>query len=56
MAETVDPIIVPDGELTLRERVWLANQRRKQLGARSKFVPHQGKRERARRLKRMQQA
>lgn len=38
--------------LTTRELTWLANQQKKALCARSKYVPHQGKRELQRRVKR----
>lgn len=41
-----------DYVLSPRERAWLANQQKKALGARSKYVPHQGKRELQRRVKR----
>jgi hypothetical protein len=37
--------------LSPAERVWLANQERKWLGSRSKYVPHQNVGERARRLR-----
>lgn len=36
--------------LTQAEDAWLRNQQRKQAGTRSKYVPHQGAREKARRL------
>ncbi len=42
-----------DAQLSPAERAWLVNQQRKQLGHRSKYVPHQGVQERAKRLARM---
>ncbi len=41
-------------ELSPAERVWLENQARKREGSRSKYVPHQGAREKAKRLARLE--
>lgn len=52
-----DPDLVPlkpeDAALTPKELTWLANQERKILGQRSKYIPHQGTREKARRLRQL---
>lgn len=40
--------------LSPEEQTWLLNQARKARGSRSKFVPHQGAREKARRLKQVE--
>jgi hypothetical protein len=45
---------LPDAAtLTPKELTWLANQQRKQAGQSSKYVRHQGAREKARRLRQM---
>lgn len=46
------PPVVSD-LLSERERSWLRNQARKQSGQTSKYVRHQGAREKAKRLARM---
>lgn len=45
-------LLQPDGTVAMTPSVlgWLWKQRAKMLGSRSKYVPHQGTRERARRV------
>lgn len=44
----------PEPAMCDAELTWLANQSKKVTGERSKYVPHQGAREKAKRVKREQ--
>lgn len=49
----IDPVAIAESTgptMDLAERIWLAKQIKKQTGERSKYVPHQGAREKARRM------